>query len=116
MQLSINQILPDFITCDIPVKPALILTILKQDTSKYLKELSSKYSLNKIHLKTNQCNNNNKTISNDDIYKYPSSFNINKANNDNEFMEYDCSFLKRVKPLKDVNDYRYIIITFIDEL
>ena len=30
MQLSINQILPDFITCDIPVKPALILTILKQ--------------------------------------------------------------------------------------
>ena len=115
MQLSINQILPDFITCDIPVKPALILTILKQDTSKYLKELSNKYSLNKIHLKTNQFNNN-KTISNDDIYKYPSSFKINKTNKDNEFMEYDCSFLKRVKPSKDVSDHRYIIITFIDEL
>ena len=110
IKTSIFQILPDYITSDIILKPALCIKVLKKDTSILLSKLKkNNLLLDKIFLK--EINYHNKNISKE--YQRPNN-DLIKSNNQSQYKEYEGSFFKRVKPYN--KEENLIAISFKEDL
>ena len=106
LKSKIEQILPDYITSDIILKPALCIKIPNKDTSALLSKLKkNNLSIDKIYLK--DINYHTKNMDKD--YQRPI-----KEEETSKFKEYEGSFLKRVK--KYNNKENLVLISFIDDL
>ena len=106
LKSKIEQILPDYITSDIILKPALCIKVQNKDTSTFLSRLKkNNLIIDKIYLKN--INYHFKNIDKD--YQKP-----NKKEENSKFKEYEGTFLKRVKKLN--NKENLILISFIDDL
>lgn len=105
LKTNISQILPDYITEDILLKPCLCVKIENKQTSQFLAKLkSNNLILNNIYLKG--IHYSPKNISKD--FQKPSKFHIE------QFEKYDVSFLKRVKKYNSIQNL--ILISFIEDL
>lgn len=105
--VRIVQILPDYITMEIPLKKAICAIIEKKETGKFLDFLKKQNILiDKVHLLSNEDNSN--------FLKDFQKSAIQPKQNENNYILCDCSFLKRVKNAG--NNKNYVIITFIEEL
>ena len=103
---KIEQILPDYITTDIILKPALCIKAQSKDTSTFLSKFKqNNLILDKIYLKN--INYHIKNIDKD--YQKP-----NKIKEKSEFQEFEGTFLKRVK--KYNNKENLILISFLEDL
>ena len=108
LKTEICQILPDYITSEIILKPALSIKAKKKDTSKILTKLkNNKLILDKIYLKDINYHNKN----NSKEYQKPS---INTKNIESIYSEIEGNFFKRVKSYN--KDENLIIISFKDDL
>ena len=106
LKTKIEQILPDYITSDIILKPALCIKVQNKDTSTLLSKFKkNNFFLDKIYLKN--INYHIKNIDKD--YQKP-----NKPKEISEFQEYEGNFLKRVK--KDNNTENLVLVSFLDDL
>ena len=106
LKTKIEQILPDYITSDIILKPALCIKLPNIDTSILLSKFKkNNFFLDKIYLKN--INYHIKNIDKD--YQKP-----NKPKEISEFQEYEGNFLKRVK--KDNNKENLVLVSFLDDL
>ena len=106
LKSKIEQILPDYITSDIILKPALCIKIPNKDTSVFLNKLKKdNIVLDKIYLK-----NINYQLKNiDKEYQKP-----NKKEENTKFKEFEGTFLKRVK--KYNNKENLLLVSFLDDL
>ena len=110
MKTNILQILPDYITSDILLKPALCIKALKKDTSLILSKLKKNgLLLDKIYLKG--INYHIKNISKE--YQRPNNILL-KSNNESPYKEYEGNFFKRVKPYN--KEENLIAISFQEDL
>ena len=108
LKTKIEQILPDYITSDILMKPALCIKVQKKDTSDLLSKLKkNNLILDKIYLKG--INYHIKNI--DKEYQKPSNV-IKDVNSD--FKEYEGTFLKRVKNYNGSENL--VLVSFLDDL
>ena len=111
LKTTIEQILPDYITSDILLKPALCIKTPKKDTSKLLSKLkTNNILLDKIYLK--DINYHTKNISKD--YQKPDISLKSNINTISEYKEINGNFFKRVKSYN--NDQNLILISFKDDL
>ena len=109
LKIDIEQILPDYITSDISLKPSLCIKVPKKDTSSILNKLKkNNLLLDKIYLK--EINYHNKNISKE--YQKPN--NLFKVNKESQYKEYEGNFFKRVKPYN--KEENLIAISFIEDL
>ena len=110
IKTNIVQILPDYITSDIQLKPALCIKALKKDTSLILSKLKKNgLLLDKIYLKG--INYHIKNISK--VYQRPNNILLN-SNIELEYKEYEGNFFKRVKPYN--KEENLIAISFKEDL
>ena len=108
LKTKIEQILPDYITSDILIKPALCIKVPKKDTSGLLSKLKkNNLVLDKIYLK--DINYHIKNI--DKEYQKPT--NVAKDTS-SEFKEYEGTFLKRVKNYNATENL--VLVSFLDDL
>ena len=108
LKTKIEQILPDYITSDILLKPALCIKVPKKDTSGLLSKLKkNNLVLDKIYLKG--INYHIKNI--DKEYQKPT--NITKEES-SEYKEYEGTFLKRVKNYNGSENL--VLVSFLDDL
>ena len=106
LKTKITQILPDYITSDIILKPALCIKVGKKETSQLLSKLKkNNLVLDKIYLKDINYHINNI----DKDYQKPT--NHKKIS---EYQEFEGTFFKRVKKYNDKENL--IIISFLDDL
>lgn len=106
--LIIEQILPNFLLKEIPLKSSFCFLCPKKETGKILSKLKNlNISLDKVYLYPNE--------ENIFIYDYqrPTLRNEEKKKDPSEF---DCSFLKRVKEDPKDNSKNQILIGFIEDL
>ena len=103
------QILPDYITSDILLRPALCIKAKKKDTSLILSKLKkNNLLLDKVFLKN--INYQHKNF--DKEYQKPNE-NI-RTKNENVYEEYEGNFFKRVKKIN--SEENLIVISFKDDL
>ena len=106
LKTKITQLLPDYITTDIILKPALCVKIEKKNTSVLLSKLKkNNLILDKIYLK--DINYHIKNI--DKVYQKP-----NNAKDISKYQEFEGTFLKRVKKYNDKENL--VLISFMDDL
>ena len=106
---DINQILPYYITSDIPLKPVLCIKAQKKDTAKILTKLKNKkLLLDKIYLKDVDINN--------PIFQkeYQRPNQKLKKNLENKYKEIEGNFFKRVKNYGPGENL--IVVSFKDDL
>ena len=102
----IEQILPYYITAKIPIKKGICIQIEKKLTTNIIKILKQKdINLDSVYLKDNNFLKQN-------LNEYEKSSFDNNINN--EYIIYDCSFLKRVKNLNDSKNL--ILISFKEDI
>lgn len=105
--VRIEQILPDYITMNIPLKKAICAVVEKKETGKFLDLLKQHQILiDKVHLISDEEKSN--------CLKEFQRSAIQHRQNECNYKVCDCSFLKRVKNAGE--NKNYVIITFIDEL
>ena len=106
---DINQILPYYITSDIPLKPVLCIKAQKKDTAKILTKLKNKkLLLDKIYLKDVDINN--------PVFQkeYQRPNQKLKKNLENKYKEIEGNFFKRVKNYGPGENL--IVVSFKDDL
>ena len=109
IKTDIIQLLPDYITSDILLKPVLCIKAKKKDTSLILSNLKkNNLLLDKVFLKN--INYQHKNF--DKEYQKPNE-NVNQ-NNENKYEEYEGDFFKRVKNYN--KEENLIVISFKDDL
>ena len=109
LKIKIEQILPDYITSDIILKPALCIKIPNKDTSILLSKFKkNNFFLDKIYLKN--INYHLKNIDKD--YQKPNE--TKEIKEISEYQEFEGNFLKRVK--KDNNKENLVLVSFLDDL
>ena len=105
LKTKIKQMLPDYITSDIILKPGLCIKTQNKETSVLLSKLKKKnLLLDKIYLKG--INYHMKNI--DKEFQKPKKKEISK------YEEYEGNFLKRVK--KYNNKENLVLISFLEDL
>ena len=106
---DIKQILPDYITSDIILKPALCIKANKKDTSSILSKLKkNNLLLDKIYLK--DINYHNINISKE--YQKPNI--LFSSNKQSQYKEFEGNFFKRVK--KYNKEENLISVSFLEDL
>ena len=107
LMTNIEQILPDYITSDTLIKPALCIKVQKKDTSILLSKLKkNNLVLDKIYLKG--INYHIKNI--DKEYQKPTNIIKDESS---EFKEYEGTFLKRVKKYNGTENL--VLVSFLDD-